>query len=158
MRGMKVACAAIAGVCLVSATPGSAQSQTLSSFEAEQIRKLEIMLMVSSLRCRSGESDLRPEYRAFSTRHVGSLKAASRKLRADLAAKHGTKASLRALDRISTGMANTYGGGHPWQECSDLKEVAGRLSQSENRVELIATANYLLAPQRPGNFAVVAAP
>ena len=149
--------ACFAGVLTLAALPATAQAGAMTSGDAEQVRKLEIMLMVSSLRCRTSEADFQPEYRAFSTRHVASLRVASATLRADLAKRHGAKGAKRALDRISVRMANRYGGGHPWLDCRQLKTLTGDLGKTADRIKLVAAAGYLLADRDRGNFVLASA-
>lgn len=146
-----------AGAAMAMTTSTSAQASVLNSADAEQIRKLEIMLMVSSLRCRSSSTNFQPEYHAFSRRHVATLKAASVRLREDLSRRHGPKGAKRALDRISVSMANRYGGGHPWMDCADLKDMTVQLGKPAARSQLVAAAAYLLADSDRGNFVLASA-
>lgn len=156
MRNRTGKAAIAAGALVAIVAPNVAVGQPIGGIEAEQVRKLEIMLMVSSLRCRTGQGDFQPEYRAFSTRHAPTLKAASQKLRADLAKRHGEKGAKRALDKISVSMANRYGGGHPWMSCADMKGIAHGLSQTSTRADLVSTARYALAPQPTETVAMAA--
>ena len=137
----------------VAMTPVTAGAVT--SYEAEQIRKLDIMLMVTSLRCRMGKDDFQPHYRKFSAAHLTALNGAARTLENGLVARHGRKGAKRALDRISVGMANQYGQGHPWLECRDLKTITDDLSKSRAPADLTLAADELLAsaPKRGGRFA-----
>jgi hypothetical protein len=52
--------------------------------------------------------------------------------------------SARALDRISTVMANAYGQGHPWLSCRDLKMVTRDLAMMRGREVLVEAADQLL--------------
>ena len=132
--------AATAATLLVTPTAASAQSQD------EQVRKLDIMLMVTSLRCRMGQDDFQPHYRKFTTNHITALNAAARRLESGLVKRHGAKGAKRALDRISVGMANQYGQGHPWLNCAELKEITHDLSKSKDPVVLSQAADELLGP------------
>jgi type II secretory pathway component PulF len=120
--------------------------------EAEMLRKLDIMLMVSALRCRSGDDDFQADYNAFSARHLATMNQAGRQLRAGVASRQGERAAARYLDRISTSMANSYGQGHPWMNCAELANATRDLARSGSRVELLAAADELLAssPRRDG--------
>lgn len=135
-----MAAAATAAVLLITPTTASAQSQH------EQIRKLDIMLMVTSLRCRMGADDFQPHYRKFSATHITALNQAARSLESGLVARHGKKGATRALDRISVGMANQYGQGHPWLGCAELKEITEDLSKSKDPAVLSQAADELLGP------------
>jgi hypothetical protein len=146
----KLTAAAMALV--LGATAGEAREPTVQ--DAEQLRKLDIMLMVTSLRCRNGQDDFQADYRAFSASHLATLNQAGRQLRAELQAEHGTKGAMRALDRLSVGMANEYGNGHPWLGCSELKEVAQELTASNDPAELVAAAGELLQDIPNGRLAL----
>ncbi|MXO85112.1 S-adenosyl-L-homocysteine hydrolase [Altererythrobacter aurantiacus] len=146
----KLAGAAVAAAML--ATPSNAiAADTLQT--AENIRKLDIMLMVTSLRCRTGKDDFQPEYRKFSAAHLSTLNLAGRQLRTDLQKRHGAKGAMRALDRMSVGMANEYGQGHPWLECAELKKVANNLSEERDPNQLALAASQLLDSRRGRNLA-----
>ncbi len=134
------ACLAASAVTAAKADPGLV--------EAESIRKLDIMLMVTSLRCRTTEHDFQAEYRNFSRKNLAHLNRAGAKMRSNLSARYGQRGSKRALDRVSVQMANTYGNGHPWMDCAQLKQTAIQLSAVRDHKELSKAASMLLGPQR----------
>jgi hypothetical protein len=115
-----------------------------TSGDAEKLRRLDIMLMVTSLRCRTTADNFSAEYSQFSSNHLGELNQASNRLRADLSRQHGQVGSARALDRISTVMANAYGQGHPWLSCRELKMVTRDLAQMRGHAPLVEAADQLL--------------
>lgn len=123
---------------------------------AEKLRRLDIMLMVTGLRCRTTPDNFINDYGAFTSKHLSELNAASRDLKADLARRHGAKGAERALDRMSVVMANEYGGGHPWLNCGELRQVARNLAKAQGREPLVAAADQLLAGQRAPTFALAA--
>lgn len=135
-----MAAAATAAAILMTPSTASASAQH------EQIRKLDIMLMVTSLRCRMGKDDFQPHYRKFSAAHIGALNHSARTLEKGLVARHGKKGAKRALDRISVGMANQYGQGHPWLDCAELKEITHDLSKTKDSAVLHQAAEELLGP------------
>ena len=135
-----IAAAATAAALMMTPTTAAAASQD------EQVRKLDIMLMVTSLRCRMGADDFQPQYRKFSANHLTSLNGAARRLEAGLVSRHGKKGATRALDRISVGMANQYGQGHPWLGCAELKEITEDLAKSKDPAVLAQAASELLGP------------
>ena len=145
-----MAAAASAAVLL---TPVSAGAVT--AHQAEQVRKLDIMLMVTSLRCRMGKDDFQPHYRKFSASHLTTLNSAARTMEAGYVKRHGAKGAKRALDRVSVQMANEYGQGHPWLECGALKSITDDLAKSKNPADLYLAADELLAsgPRNGGRFA-----
>ena len=63
----------LAAAGLLSAMPATAQDAS-----HERVRELGIMLMVTSLRCRTTVDDFQQDYRDFSARHIDRLNAASR--------------------------------------------------------------------------------
>ena len=145
--------AVAAGAAAMILTPAPALAN--GSNDAENIRKLDIMLMVTSLRCRMGAHDFQPHYRKFSAAHLSTLNGAAKQLESGLVKRHGAKGAKRALDRISVGMANQYGQGHPWLECGELKKITADLAASRDPAMLSAAASELLAtsPRNGGRFA-----
>lgn len=146
-RGLAAAFA-VAG--LVAANPATAD--TMSS--AEKVRRLDIMLMVTGLRCRTTASNFQADYGRFTTRHIAALNRASSDLRQELAQHFGTAGSARALDRLSVTMANSYGQGHPWLGCEELKAVTTTLAEMRGDAPLVEAADQLLGTNRPAVFAL----
>ena len=132
------ACVAAAG--MVLSFPAAAGG----TGQAEKIRRLDIMLMVTGLRCRTTANNFQREYGRFTTNHIGELNAAARELKADYAAKLGPAKADRALDKLSVQMANQYGQGHPWLNCGQLKQVASTLADMRGLQPLVEAANDLL--------------
>ena len=140
-----------AGAALLATSSAALAGTTLNT--AESIRKLDIMLMVTSLRCRMGADDFQPEYRKFSANHLATLNQASNQLKADLQRKHGGKGAVRALDKLSVSMANQYGQGHPWLQCRELKKIASNLAKERNPAQLALAATNLLEVRRSATIA-----
>lgn len=139
----------VIGVAL-AATLSAAPAKANSGFdEAHSLRSLDIMLMVTALRCRSGAHDFQSDYHQFSSAHLRHLNAASTTLKRNFQASHGERNPARALDRMGVKIANTYGDGHPWLSCAELKQVTQSLSQSSDAQSLVANARYLLGSARP---------
>lgn len=151
MNLIKTAAAGLAAFAVL-ATPTAASADPVIG-NAENIRKLDIMLMVTSLRCRTGPDNFQADYRKFSATHLGTLNKAGRHLRANLTHRHGSKGAKRALDRISVGMANEYGRGHPWLECDELKQVTRDLIGEKDVTRFSAAATELLATRPGGRWA-----
>lgn len=141
MGYIKTIAAGIAATSLLAGAPAAAETEVE---KAQKLRQLDIMLMVTSLRCRFGADDFQADYRDFTARHLGTLNAASRRLRTELSAQYGTRGATRALDRLSTRMANTYGMGHPRLGCGELKQVTRQLAQQQSATLAVA-ADELLA-------------
>ena len=144
--------AALAVAAVLAGTPAAAQSDLAS---AEKLRRLDIMLMVTALRCRKGSDNFQPDYERFSASNLAELNAASNTLKADLSKRQGTVGAKRALDKISTGMANAYGNGHPWLDCAGLKQVARELAAKQQPGVLLAAADQYLGSGR-GRVALAA--
>ena len=151
MKTMKSAMLAIAA-CATVAMPSAAAADPVIG-NAENIRKLDIMLMVTSLRCRNGADNFQADYRKFSATHIATLNRAGRHLQSNLTHRHGSRGARRALDKISVGMANEYGQGHPWLECAELKQVTRDLTAERDKTELSAAATQLLSNQPLGRWA-----
>ncbi|SLJ90201.1 S-adenosyl-L-homocysteine hydrolase [Novosphingobium mathurense] len=136
----------IIAICIGLPTPASAAGNDGS---AEKLRRMDIMLMVTGLRCRTTVDNFTADYGVFTRRHMSELNEASDDLKADLARRYGVKDANRALDRMSVVMANEYGGGHPWLSCAELKDVTRSLAKVQGRETLVEAAGQLLSRQ-PG--------
>lgn len=121
--------------------------------KAEKLRRLDIMLMVTGLRCRTTSDNFQADYGRFTTRHIAELNKASDALKTELAANHGAGGANRALDRLSVTMANAYGQGHPWLNCAQLKQVTRGLAEASGPEPLLAAADQLLASSGTPQFA-----
>jgi hypothetical protein len=133
--------ASLAAMSMLLAAPASADEMS----QSEKLRRLDIMLMVTGLRCRTGADNFQADYGRFTTNHITALNAASNTLKAEMARKYGPAKANRALDRFSTTMANAYGNGHPWLSCGELKMVARNLAAARGTAPLVAAADQLLA-------------
>jgi hypothetical protein len=122
--------------------------------DAEKLLRLDIMLMVTGLRCRTTSDNFWSEYGQFSAKHLGTLNGASYDLRTDMAVRFGEDAGERSLDRMRVSMANQYGVGHPWLDCGQLKMVASNLSRVEGRATLVEAADQLLQLRPVEHFAL----
>ena len=132
------ACVAAAG--MVLSYPAAAGG----TGQAEKIRRLDIMLMVTGLRCRTTKDNFQHEYGQFTTNHIGELNDAAHQLKAQYAVQYGPGKADRALDKLSVQMANQYGNGHPWLNCGQLKQVASTLADMRGLQPLVEAANDLL--------------
>lgn len=152
IRAIPVALAVTASICAASSASALDRYEvgtttSAPSGSAEKLRRLDIMLMVTALRCRTTGSDFRNDHIAFEAAHLAELNGASDELRSDLARSYGGAGSVRALDRISTQMANRYGQGHPTLSCAELKQATIELQSVHGRMALAAAADRLLAPE-----------
>ncbi|HVR91684.1 MAG TPA: S-adenosyl-L-homocysteine hydrolase [Novosphingobium sp.] len=150
MKKLQGVAAALAAMSMLASVPASAEGVN----SAEKLRRLDIMLMVTGLRCRTTVDNFQADYGSFTTNHLTELNAASDALKADFAARYGAAGANRALDRMSTTMANAYGGGHPWLSCSELKMIAQGLANAQGTAPLEAAADQLLGEQGTAQLAL----
>jgi hypothetical protein len=132
--------------------PSALRSAAMSG--AEKLRRLDIMLMVTGLRCRATPDGFTADYGLFAASHLGELNAANAELKSALALRYGPARAQRELDRLSTVMANGYGQGHPWLSCAELKMVAHNLVAVRGRATLEEAADQLLAAAGPTQLAL----
>ncbi|MGD9664774.1 MAG: S-adenosyl-L-homocysteine hydrolase [Novosphingobium sp.] len=156
MRGHRKIAAACAALGFVAGAP-IASAAGLTPQDAEKVRKLDMMLMVSALRCRTTADGFQSDYRDFSKQHLLSLTAASRYLEADLGRRYGAKGARKAMDRLSVSMANSYGVAHPTMSCADLKQARRELARSSDPADLTAAADRLLS-ENSSRVALIARP
>lgn len=152
MKFIKLAASSLVAAALLI-TPQMAGANVITD-NAENVRKLDIMLMVTSLRCRTTPDNFQADYRRFSSTHLSDLNLASRTLQARLVHRHGQKGAKRALDKISVGMANEYGQGHPWLDCAQLKHATRSLARDKDPAHLASAASELLARSPRGGWAM----
>lgn len=143
--------ASLAAASMLISVPAQAGSWS----QAEKLRRLDIMLMVTGLRCRTTSDNFQADYGRFTTAHLPALNAASNSLKGELRARHGAAGANRALDRLSVQMANEYGQGHPWLSCGQLKQVARNLAVVKGSAPLIAAADELLIARGNAQMALV---
>ena len=159
--------AAFVAASMIFAGIPAAQAQSVNEVQpapvpapttAEKIRQLDIMLMVSSLRCRHGAYDFQPAYGRFTTRHLSALNQANREITAAMAVRFGAQLAKDKVRRFNVRLANQYGLGHPWLGCAELARVTIDLADFGSDQELEAAANYLLgSAPLGGSNAMVAA-
>lgn len=133
---------------------GIVPAKANSSSDAEKLLRLDIMLMVTALRCRKTSDNFWTDYGRFTARHMGALNGASHDLGAGMSRRLGPAGARKALDRLRVTIANRYGVGHPWLDCRQLKMVARNLAQVEGRATLVEAADQLLASRASGQFAL----
>lgn len=149
MNRISAVAAGVAAVAMLCSQPALAAPMS----KAEKLRRLDIMLMVTGLRCRTTADNFQADYGRFTTRHITELSRASDALKGELAARYGAGGASRALDRLSVTMANAYGQGHPWLNCAQLKQVARGLANVTGPEPLLAAADQLLASSGTPQFA-----
>lgn len=143
MKVYRVA-ACLAAVAMVISVPAAAGTTS----RAEKLRRLDIMLMVTGLRCRNTADNFQPDYVRFTANHYTELNAAAAELRSEMAIRFGAAGANRALDKLSVQMANQYGQGHPWLDCYQLKQVTRSLAEMRGPLPLAEAADNLLEDNR----------
>ena len=151
MKKVYLAAAMLAASSLIGAMPAQAQScWGNQAVNAAKLRNLDIMLMVTALRCRMGADNFQPDYYDFSAAHQAELNVANGVLRAQFTGA-GARLANRALDTMSTGIANSYGMGHPELGCHELRQITHDLAITKVRGALLDAADALVgAPEIPG--------
>jgi hypothetical protein len=142
------------GLAASLAMPQAAMAGTMT--KAEKLRRLDIMLMVTGLRCRAGADDFQGDFVLFEARHMPELNRAAVDLEAEGVAA-GLKHDEHMVDRLSTAMANNYGNGHPWLGCHELKGLTRQLASVDGEEALIAAAEETLSGDGHAASAVVVA-
>jgi hypothetical protein len=95
-----------------------------AAIEAAQVRDMDMMLMVSALRCRGTAHNFLPAYNRFVQEKRVALTGLNDELRAHFRAQVGPIAGLGAYDDYVTGLANIYGAGVGGLACRDLQSIA----------------------------------
>ena len=132
---------AVLSVTVVIASAQPAQACWNSAGEdAVKIKHLNTMLMVTALRCRGGIDNFLPQYNRFVTNNSALIGSQNNLIRSHLARIGGARGAENALDRMSIGFANSYGTGHSWMNCGDLKQLASDLSLQQQGVATLAAA------------------
>jgi hypothetical protein len=141
---------------IITASPAQA-CWTNTEQDAAKVANLNMMMMVSALRCRKGPDDFLADYNRFVKNNnpvIGSQNAA---VRSHFARVSGNGNADAAMDKYIIGIANSYGGGHDRLGCSELKIVAQNLSRSGHSAGsllAIAKENVDEAPLSGGNCPV----
>ena len=101
---------------------------------AAKISNLNMMLMVTALRCRGGSDNFLAQYNDFVKTNNALLGSQNSIIRSQFAKTVGLKAAETALDKLTTGYANTYGAGHPYMGCHELKTMMSEVANEQQDV------------------------
>lgn len=139
----------VAALAAVMTMTASAQAQAAACLTGEalngaKLRQLDVMFLVSSLRCRTGADDFRVEYDGFLTRNRAELGVANRAILAQLTPTLGVRGATDALDRMSVSLANLYGQNSATASCAELKREAASLARPHGAGVLLAAAERLI--------------
>ncbi len=133
-RGNKkvAALAALAGI--IGSGTAQAACWSPKAAEAAEVRDLETMLMVASLRCRLSGRNFIADYNAFVRGSRPALVEANDRLRSHYA----TSGGLNAYDRYVTSLANRHGGGSVGLDCKDMESLLDEARDSGGSVTQLA--------------------
>lgn len=132
-----------AGLALVSAEAhAAAVCWSDAAYEAAQMRDLDTMLMVATLRCRVKGADFSADYNKFVVEKRSLLAAANLEIQSAFAASVGKVKALGAYDDFMTKIANSYGNGMSGMSCDDFAALARTAAEVPAvRASLVALAN-----------------
>jgi hypothetical protein len=109
--------------------------------DAAQVANLNMMMMVTALRCRKGGDNFLNDYNRFVKTNNAVLGAQNATVRSHFARLNGAKGAESAMDKYIIGLANNYGSGHESKGCGQLKSIASQLAQkSHSAASLLAIA------------------
>jgi hypothetical protein len=110
--------------------------------DAAKISNLNMMLMVTALRCRGGQDNFLAQYNKFVRANNALLGSQNSLIRTHFAKAMGAKGAESALDKLATGYANSYGAGHPNMGCKELKALATRVADEKQGVASLSSIAY----------------
>jgi hypothetical protein len=120
----------------------AAECWTPAAIESAKLRQLDVMLLVSALRCRSGPDDFKADYESFLEQHRPLLSKANHVILDDMTPRIGAMGALNALDRMSVVIANHYGERGAFG-CHELKAVTQELARGGDE-DIPAAADMLV--------------
>ena len=134
-----------AGLALVSVEARAAETcWSDTAYEAAQLRDLDTMLMVATLRCRVKGTDFSADYNKFVVDKRPILAAANVEMQSAFAKSVGKAKALGAYDDFMTKIANTYGNGMTGMACQDFAALARTAAESPaERANLVTLANEI---------------
>ncbi len=120
--------------------------------QAASIANLNMMMMVTALRCRKGDYNFLAEYNHFVKNNNAALGAQNAVIKARFARMNGTQRAEAEMDGFTVGLANHYGTGHTIMGCAELKQLATDLaSLSRDMTSLVNIADlHAGMPTLPG--------
>lgn len=126
----------------LAATPSLAACWGTQALSAAKVREFETMLMVSALRCRSGQENFLARYNQFVREARPALARANITLRGQFVADHGARGGLLAYDAFVTSLANRYGATGPsCLEASKMVNAALAARGNIAQLERLASAS-----------------
>jgi hypothetical protein len=115
-----------AATALMSGEVQAASCWSDTAYQAAQLRDLDTMLMVATLRCRLKGNDFSADYNRFVVGKRAILSAANVEMQSAFSQTVGKARALGAYDDFMTKIANSYGMGTAGMNCADYAAlVAG---------------------------------
>lgn len=142
---------ALAGVTMGLAIPQVSATECWSpaAIESAKLRQLDVMLLVTALRCKAGPDDFKADYESFLEQHRPLLSKANHVIIDDMKTRLGAVGALNAMDRMSVIIANHYGDRGAYG-CHELKAVTQELARGGDEdipaaAEMLVGADVLAA-------------
>ncbi|RXR31093.1 hypothetical protein [Sphingobium fluviale] len=134
-----------AGLALVSGeAQAAANCWSDTAYEAAQLRDMDMMLMVATLRCRMKGTDFSTDYNKFVVDKRPILAAANIEIQTEFAKSVGKAKALGAYDDFMTKIANSYGNGMTGMACQDFAALARTAAEAPAvRASLVTLANEI---------------
>lgn len=115
-----------------------------TAYEAAQLRDMDMMLMVATLRCRMKGADFSTDYNKFVVDKRPILAAANIEIQSAFAKSVGKAKALGAYDDFMTKIANSYGNGMTGMACQDFAALARTAAEAPAvRASLVTLANEI---------------
>ena len=113
-----------AGLAMIAGEAHAAGCWSDNAYQAAQLRDLDTMLMVATLRCRMKNVDFSTDYNRFVVDKRAILVAANGDMQSAFAQSVGKAKALGAYDDFMTKIANSYGNGMTGMSCEDFAALA----------------------------------
>ncbi len=113
-----------AATAMLSGEARAASCWSETAYQAAQLRDLDTMLMVATLRCRLKGTDFSADYNRFVVNKRPILSAANIEIQSAFSQTVGRARALGAYDDLMTKIANSYGSGVAGMSCADFATLA----------------------------------
>lgn len=113
-----------AATAMLSGEAQAASCWSDTAYQAAQLRDLDTMLMVATLRCRLKGNDFSADYNRFVVNKRAILSAANIEIQSAFSQSVGKARALGAYDDLMTKIANSYGSGMSGMNCADFAALA----------------------------------
>ncbi len=135
---------ATAALALCSAPAANAAScWAPAAISAARISEFDIMLMTTTLRCRSTHNEIQANYERFAKAHRSTLDDAHGKLRAHFGVTAKTRNGANGYDRFLISLANFYGAGETTKAtCSRFAALAAALGEIADSLDALQSVIF----------------